>query len=98
MSRKRFKPEEIVNKLREADVLLAQGQTIPRACKQIGITDQTYYPGCCTSINRLRRSDGEGPDRAAGRFSARTAPLPPCGDNQVLRGSGQHETPDDVVH
>ena len=43
MSRKRFKPEEIVNKLREADVLLAQGQTIPRACQQIGITDQTYY-------------------------------------------------------
>lgn len=43
MSRKRFKPEEIVNKLREADVLLAQGRSITQACKQIGITDQTYY-------------------------------------------------------
>ena len=43
MSRKRFKPEEIVNKLREADVLLAQGKTVPQACKQIGVTDQTYY-------------------------------------------------------
>jgi hypothetical protein len=36
MSRKRFKPEEIVNKLREADVLLAQGNSITHACKQIG--------------------------------------------------------------
>ena len=43
MSRKRFKPEEIVNKLREADVLLSQGKSIAQACKQIGVTDQTYY-------------------------------------------------------
>jgi len=42
-SRKRFKPEEIVNKLREADVLLSQGMSIAQACKQIGITDQTYF-------------------------------------------------------
>ncbi len=43
MSRKRFKAEEIVNKLREADVLISQGQSISQVCKQIGITDQTYY-------------------------------------------------------
>lgn len=43
MRRKRFSAEEIVNKLREADVLIAQGQTIAQACKQIGVTDQTYY-------------------------------------------------------
>jgi len=43
MKRKRFKPEEIVNKLREADVLLSQGKSIAQACKQISITDQTYY-------------------------------------------------------
>jgi len=43
MNRERFKPEEIVNKLREADVLLSQGKSIAQACKQIGITDQTYY-------------------------------------------------------
>ncbi|GJQ24969.1 MAG: transposase [Phycisphaerae bacterium] len=43
MSRKRFKPEEIVNKLREADVLIAQGRTVAQACKQIGVTEQTYY-------------------------------------------------------
>lgn len=43
MSRKRFKPEEIVNQLREADVLIAQGRTVAQACKQIGVTEQTYY-------------------------------------------------------
>jgi putative transposase len=43
MSRKRFKAEEIVNKLREADVLIAQGRTVVQACKQIGVTEQTYY-------------------------------------------------------
>ena len=43
MPRKRFAAEEIVNKLREADVLLSKGQTVALACKQIGVTDQTYY-------------------------------------------------------
>lgn len=43
MGRKRFKAEEIVNKLREADVLIAQGRTVAQACKQIGVTEQTYY-------------------------------------------------------
>lgn len=43
MSRKRYSAEEIVNKLREADVLIAKGQSIAQACKQIGVTDQTYY-------------------------------------------------------
>lgn len=41
--RKKYSAEEIVNKLREADVLIARGQSIMQACKQIGITDQTYY-------------------------------------------------------
>ena len=43
MPRKRFSAEEIVNKLRETEVLISQGRTIAQACKQIGVTDQTYY-------------------------------------------------------
>ncbi len=43
MNRKRFKAEEIVNKLREADVVLSKGQTVAQACKQIGVTGFTYY-------------------------------------------------------
>jgi hypothetical protein len=38
MSRKRHKPEEIVAKLRQVDVLLAQGQTVADAIRAIGIT------------------------------------------------------------
>ena len=43
MPAKRFSPEQIIGKLREAEVLLAQGATIPVAAKQIGITEQTFY-------------------------------------------------------
>ena len=43
MARKRHTAEEIVNKLREADVELAQGASIAQACRKLGITDQTYY-------------------------------------------------------
>jgi putative transposase len=43
MNRKRYSAEEIVNKLREADVLLAKGHTIAKMCKQVGIADFTYY-------------------------------------------------------
>ena len=43
MSKKRYSPEEIVNKLREADVLIGQGQTVALACKRIGVTSITYY-------------------------------------------------------
>ncbi len=41
--KRRFKAEEIVNELREADVLIAQGRTVGFACKQIGVVEQTYY-------------------------------------------------------
>ena len=43
MRRKRHTVEEIVNKLREADVELSRGQTVPQACRKIGVTEQTYY-------------------------------------------------------
>ena len=43
MGRKRHTAEQIVTKLREADVLVGKGQTIDEACRQLGITNQTYY-------------------------------------------------------
>jgi putative transposase len=43
MSQKRYTPEQIINKLREAEVALGKGATVPQACKQIGVTEQTYY-------------------------------------------------------
>ncbi len=43
MARKRYKPEEIVTKLRQVDVLHSQGMTIAEAIRQIGVTEVTYY-------------------------------------------------------
>ena len=40
---KRYRPEQIVAMLREAEVELAKGLTIPAVAKKLGITDQTYY-------------------------------------------------------
>ncbi len=43
MARKRYTAEQIITKLREAEVELAKGQTTPQVCKKLGISDQTYY-------------------------------------------------------
>ncbi len=40
---KRYKPEEIVSKLRQVDVLTGQGSTVADAVRQIGVTEFTYY-------------------------------------------------------
>lgn len=43
MGRKRHSAEEVVNKLRQADVELAKGQTVAAVCRLLGVTDQTYF-------------------------------------------------------
>ena len=43
MAKRIFTPEQIISKLREAEVLLSQGATISEASRKIGITEQTYY-------------------------------------------------------
>ena len=43
MSRKRYSPEEIISKLREAEVLLSQGKTVSEVVRQLGVSEQTYY-------------------------------------------------------
>jgi len=43
MGKKRHTPEEIITKLREADVLQAKGQTVGEACRQIEVSEQTYF-------------------------------------------------------
>lgn len=42
MPRRRLREEEIIQKIREADVLLPQGKSISVACRQLGVTDNTY--------------------------------------------------------
>ncbi len=43
MRKKRHSAEQIVKKLRTAEVELARGVTVKEACKKLGVTDQTYY-------------------------------------------------------
>jgi transposase-like protein len=43
MPQKRYRPEEIIAKLREAEVLLGQGQKVPEVVKAIGISEVSYY-------------------------------------------------------
>ena len=43
MPMKRYKPEQIVNLLRQVEVEIANGKTTPQACRDAEITTQTYY-------------------------------------------------------
>ena len=43
MVRKAYTPEQIINKLREAEVHINQGIAISEASRKIGVTEQTYY-------------------------------------------------------
>jgi transposase-like protein len=43
MPRKYHTPEQIINKLREAEVELSQGHPLAQVCKKLGVTEQTYY-------------------------------------------------------
>ena len=43
MPRKRYKPEEIVTKLRQVDVLVSQGSSVADAIRQISVSEVTYY-------------------------------------------------------
>ncbi len=43
MVRKSYSPEQIINKLREAEILISQGATLTLMLKKIGVSDCTYY-------------------------------------------------------
>ena len=43
MSGKNFTPEQVIRKLREADVLVSKGEAILQVCRKIGVSDVTYY-------------------------------------------------------
>lgn len=43
MARKRYKPDEIVGKLRQADVLYSQGMSMADAIRRLGVSEVTFY-------------------------------------------------------
>ena len=43
MAKKRHTPEQVINKLRKAEVAIAEGSTVAEAARRIGVTEQTFY-------------------------------------------------------
>jgi transposase-like protein len=43
MARKRFSPKQIITMLREAEILLNQSNPVAEVCRELGISEQTYY-------------------------------------------------------
>ena len=43
MPRKKHTPEQIITKLREAEVAMSTGSSVGEVCRQIGVTEQTFY-------------------------------------------------------
>ena len=43
MAKRKYTPEEVINKLREAEVVIAVGGTVAEASRRIGISEQTFY-------------------------------------------------------
>ena len=62
MPKKTFTPEQIVGKLRQIEVAVSQGKTVPLACKEAGIVEQTFYrcafPKCIAPAARKNSSGG----------------------------------------
>ena len=54
MPRRRYKPEEIVAKLRQVDVLVSQGQNMADAIRQIGVSEVVYGMNCSTARSYTR--------------------------------------------
>ena len=66
MARRRRTPEQIITKLREAEVGLAQGRSVAQVCKALEVTEQTYYRWRkeyggmrVAQAKRLRQLEGE---------------------------------------
>ncbi len=55
--KKRYNGPQIVAKLRQADVLIGQGKTVPEICKEIEVSQQTYYRWPWANLASASRSN-----------------------------------------
>jgi transposase-like protein len=85
MAMKQRSVEEVMSKLRGAEVALAQGEALGQACGRIGVSDQTFYRWCreygglkVDQAKRLRDIEGE-------NASLRRAVADLTLDNQILK-------------
>ena len=74
MPKKRHKPEEIVAKLRQVDVMVSQGQSVADAVRAIGVTEVTYYRWR-SGVRRAQIGSGQAPEGSGGG----ECPAPPRG-------------------
>ncbi len=89
MARRRHTAEQIITKLREAEVALAQGQTVAQVCKALEVTEQTYYRWRIeyggmqvAQARRLKQLEGEN-----ARLRRAVADL--TVDNQILKEAAE---------
>ena len=47
MARKGHTPEQVIDKLREAEVAISEGSKVAKDASRIGVTEQTFYRWCC---------------------------------------------------
>ncbi len=89
MTRRRHTAEQIITKLREAEVALAQGQTVAQVCKALEVTEQTYYRWRAeyggmqvAQARRLKQLEGE-------NARLRRAVVDLTVDNQILKEAAE---------
>ena len=89
MAKRKYTPEEVINKLREAEVVIAAGSTVAEASRRIGISEQTFYRWRAEygglridQARRLKQSETEN-----SRLKRAVAEL--TLDNQVLREAAE---------
>ena len=89
MAKRRHTPEQVINKLREAEVAIAEGSTVAEASRRIGVTEQTFYRWRSEfgglridQARRLKRLESEN-----GRLKRAVADL--TLDNQILKEAAE---------
>ena len=89
MDRRRHTPEQVIDKLREAEVAIAEGSTVAEASRRIGVTEQTFYRWRSEygglridQARRLKRLESEN-----GRLKRAVADL--TLDNQILKEAAE---------
>ena len=87
--RRKHTPEQIINKLREAEVAISQGHTVAQACREIAVTEQTFYRWRneygglrLDQAKRLKQLEGE-------NTRLRRAMADLTVDNQILREAAE---------
>ncbi len=89
MARRRHTPEQVINKLQEAEVAIAEGSTVAETSRRIGVTEQTFYRWRSEygglridQARRLKRLESEN-----SRFKRAVADL--TLDNQILKEAAE---------